>query len=185
MNTFTSSLCKRWNSFLLSGFLLLILGTIALTAAYWTTMATVLLFGGLLVAAGVVQILHSFWAGQWKGFFSHMVVGILSTVIGWLILTKPAIGAASITLLLAVFFITSGLFKVAGSLFLQGERWGWLFFNGLVTLIFGLLVFAQWPTSSLWIIGLFIGADLIVSGWVNILFSLKVRQICKLEGNLA
>lgn len=185
MNSFTPTLCKKWNSFLLSGFLLVILGAIALSATFWTTMATVIIFGSLLVAAGLVHVAHAFWAGEWKGFFTQMIVGILSSVIGWLILTNPGMGAASITLLLAVFFIAAGLFKIAGAIFLHEEHWGWMMLNGLLTLGLGLIILAQWPVSALWIIGLFIGAEFIVSGWVNILFSLKVRQICKVTGRLA
>lgn len=185
MNTFTPGLCKRWNSFLVSGFLLLILGTIALSSAFWTTMATVIFFGALLIAAGLANILHAFWAAEWKGFFAQLIVGIFSAVVGWFILTHPGIGAASITLLLALFFTAAGLFKVAGALFQHGEQWGWMLFSGLVTLGIGLLIMAQWPSSALWIIGLFIAVDLIVSGWVNIMFSLTVRQACKLREQAA
>ncbi len=181
MNQLTKKLCNRWISFLLSGFLLAILGTIALSSTFWTTMATVLFFGILLVAAGIVNILHSFWATGWKGFFAQLLVGILSGIVGWLILTNPGIGAVSVTLLLAVFFVAAGLFKVAGSLLLDIEDWGWLLGSGIVTLGLGLLVLAQWPSSALWVIGLFIGIDLLVSGISSIMYSLRLRKTCKLQ----
>ncbi len=181
MNQLSQQLCNRWISFLLSGFLLAILGTIALSSTFWTTMATVLFFGILLVAAGIVNVLHSFWATDWKGFFAQLIVGILSGIVGWLILTNPAIGSASITLLLAVFFVAAGLFKIAGSLLLDIEEWGWLLASGMVTLGLGLLILAQWPSSALWIIGLFIGIDLLVSGISSIMYSLRLRKLCKVQ----
>ena len=181
MKQLASSLCKRWNSFLLTGFFLVILGTIALSSVFWTTMATVLFFGALLVAAGLANMFHSFWAAEWKGFFAQLIVGILSAVVGWFILTNPTIGAASITLLLAVFFVAAGLFKVAGALLLRVEKWGWMLVSGLVTLCLGLLILAQWPSSALWVLGLFIAIDLIVSGWTNIMFSLTVRKACRMR----
>ena len=181
MNNFTPGVCKRWNTFLLSGFFLVILGTIALSSAFWTTMASVMFFGILLLAAGIVNALHAFWASEWKGFFIQLVVGILSAIVGWLILANPGAGAASITLLLAVFFIAAGLFKVAGALLRDVERWGWMLVSGLTTLALGLLILARWPSSALWVLGLFIGIDLIVSGWTYVMYSLTVRKACKLK----
>lgn len=181
MNQLTERLCSKWISFLLSGFLLTILGTIALSSTFWTTMVTVLFLGILLVAAGIVNVLHSFWATEWQGFFTQLIVGILSGIVGWLVLTNPAIGAASLTMLFAVFFVAAGLFKIAGALLLDIEEWGWLLVSGMVTLGLGLLILAQWPSSALWVIGMFLGIDLIVSGISFIMYSLRLRKSCKIR----
>lgn len=180
MNTITQSLCNRWNSFLLSGFFLVLLGTIALSSVFWTTMASVMIFGVLLLAAGIASTLGAFWASEWKGFFAQLIIGILSAVVGGLILANPEIGAASITLLLAVFFVGAGLSKIAGALLLEIENWGWMMMSGLVTLALGLLILAQWPSSALWVLGLFIAIDLMITGWTSIMYALSVRKRCKI-----
>lgn len=177
----TQGLCSRWNAFLLSGFFLVILGTIALGSAFWTTLASVMFFGILLTAAGIANIFHSFWASEWKGFFSELITGILSSIVGLLMLGNPGIGAASITLLLAVFFIATGLFKIAGAFLLNIEEWGWVLLNGVVALALGILILLQWPSSALWVIGLFIALNLLISGWSHIMFSLSLRKACKLK----
>jgi uncharacterized membrane protein HdeD (DUF308 family) len=181
MNSITQNLCKRWNSFLLSGFFLVLLGTIALSSAFITTLATVLFIGIILIASGLAHSVNSFWSADWKEFFAHLMVGILSIVVGWMIITNPTLGALSITLLAAVYFIAAGLFKIAGSLLLPISNWGWLFLSGLVTLILGVLIVAQWPGSALWVIGLFIAIDLLFSGWTSIMFALALRKTCKLK----
>ena len=181
MNQLTEKLCSKWISFLLSGFLLTILGTIALSSTFWTTMATVLFFGSLLIAGGIVNVLHSIWASQWKGFFTQLIVGILSSIAGWLMLTNPAIGAASITMLFAMLFVTAGLSKIAGALLLEVDHWGWLLTSGIVTLGLGLLILAQWPSSALWVIGLFLGVDLLASGISFIMYSLRLRKSCNVR----
>ncbi len=130
----TSTICKRWNSFLLMGFFLVILGTIALSSVFVATMASVMLFGLLLVAAGSAMTLHSFWSAEWRGFFTLLVVGILSAVVGWFILSNPLLGATTLTLLLAIYFTATGLFRIAGALLHHIDHWGWLLFNGIVTL---------------------------------------------------
>lgn len=182
MNSFSPILCKKWNSFLLNGFFLLTLGTLALVSSFLTTMVTVMFLGALLIAASISLIVHAFWANDWSGFFSQIAVGTLSAIIGWIMFMNPAISAASITLFLALFFIAAGIVKLASALFLTIEHKGWFLLNGLITLGLGIAILAQWPTSALWLLGMFIGIDLVVSGWSSIMFSLAVRKRCKLEG---
>ena len=142
-------LCRKWGSFLALGAILVVLGTLALGSAFWTTFASVLLFGAVLAGAGIAQVVHAFWAPEWRGFFGQLLVGILGIVVGGLMIMNPLLGALSLTLLLATLFIASGLFRIATSFFGKVEHWGWLLFNGIVTLALGLFVLAQWPAGSL------------------------------------
>lgn len=180
MNHIASPLCSRTGSFLVMGIALIILGTIALSSAFITTMATVMIFGALITAAGIAQMVHSFYTADWKGFFGYMVLGILAAVVGWLMLTHPAIGAVSLTLLLSTFFIATGLFKIASALMHEMEHRWLTVFSGLISLALGLLIFAQWPASSLWMIGLFIAIDLLFTGWTYVMYSFMLRKGCSL-----
>ena len=170
--------CSSWNSFLLMGIFLIVLGTIALFSPFISTLSSVILFGILLTASGISHLVHAFWSPEWKGFFGQIILGILAAVIGWLLVMNPMLGAKSLTLLLAAFFIASGLFRIVSSLIYQGEYWGWLLANGILSVILGVLVYAQWPAASLWIIGTFIGIDLIFTGWSNVMLALFVRKRC-------
>ncbi len=181
MNNSISPLCNRWLTFLVMGTFLILLGILALSSGFITTITAVVFLGLLLAASGIIQIIHSLVTPDWKGFFTQMLVGILSTVTGWLMVTRPAVGAVSITLILAVFFIAAGLFKIATALMVEVEQWGWLLFNGLITLALGVMIFVQWPAASYWIIGLFIAIDLIFSGWANIMLALRLRKICPIK----
>jgi uncharacterized membrane protein HdeD (DUF308 family) len=55
--------------------------------------------------------------------------------------------------------------------------WIWVLLSGVVTLVLGALILARWPVSSLYILGLFLGIDLIVAGasWVGLGLSLRRR----------
>ena len=57
---------------------------------------------------------------------------------------------------------------------------GLLLFNGIITLILGILIWAEWPFSGLWVIGTLVGIDAIFTGWTWILLSLKAKNL-KLE----
>ena len=68
-------LCRGWYWFLALGVALIVLGSVALGAAWAATLALVGVIGWLLAAGGIVQVVHAFWARQWGGFFLQAFVG--------------------------------------------------------------------------------------------------------------
>jgi uncharacterized membrane protein HdeD (DUF308 family) len=167
---------NHWGRFLALGIVMAILGCFAIGSSVTVTMFSVVVTGFLLLAAGLVQIAHGFWARQWKGMFLSMLLGVLYIVTGFLCLTNPAASAVSVTLLIGAFCLAAGMFRMIWTLFHRFYHWGWIFFNGLVTFILGLLIVNQWPVSGLWIIGLFIGIDILLAGVSLIFLSLSARR---------
>ena len=80
------------------------------------------------------------------------------------------------TLIIAIFLIISGIFRIVSALSERFTGWGWVLLNGGVSLLLGLLIYKQWPLSGLWVIGLFVGIDLIFNGWAWIMLSLAMRK---------
>lgn len=162
--------------FLLFGILLVILGFAAVYAAGWTTLIAITTLGFLLLVGGVAKLIYSFWVRQWSGFFFSLLGGLLYTGAGVLCLAKPITASAAITLLIGSLFLVNGLFKAIISLVYQFEQWGWVLLSGIISIALGGMVLAEWPLTSLWVIGLFIGIDLIFYGWTLILLALAARQ---------
>jgi len=48
--------------------------------------------------------------------------------------------------------------------------------DGIVTLLLGLMIYLQWPSSSAWVIGTLVGISLIISGVTRVMLSLAVRR---------
>ncbi len=146
------------------GITLSIIGLIMIGSAYATSVFTIALIGFLAFLGGIVQCIHSFWVKKWGGFFLSLIGGLLLLFIGLFILSKPIISLQAITLILALYFMASGLTKIIFSLWARFFNWGWMFFSGLVSIFLGLLIWSQWPASSLYIVGLFLGIDLLILG---------------------
>lgn len=170
---------RNWGWFLGLGILLIILGIAAISSAFYVTLFSVFLLGLFLIAGGAVHIVHAFMARQWSGLFLTLLLGILYIATGIICVTKPAVAAMSLTLWIAVFLFIAGLFRMFTSAMTRFEHWGWVFFNGLITFILGIMIFSDWPVSGLWVIGLFIGIDLLLSGWSCVLLALAARQTIK------
>ena len=94
-------------------------------------------------------------------------------------ITHPTATAVAVTLLLAAFYCISGIFKIIVSLTRPVVQWEWLLFSGIVSLALGLLIWAEWPAVGLWLIGLFIGIDLIFAGWFWIMLSMVAKKLPK------
>ena len=114
---------------------------------------------------------------NWSSFFLNLILGILNFVGGAIMIAKPEVGALSLTLLLAAFFSAGGLIRIVTALAMRPHQWGWLLLNGIVTLLLGILIGLEWPLSSLWVIGMFVGIDLVLSGWSFIALALEARTI--------
>jgi uncharacterized membrane protein HdeD (DUF308 family) len=169
------ALRNHWRWFLALGIAMIVFGTIAIGSGVLATVAATIVFGFLLIAGGIATIISSFYAGRWSGMLLHLLVGVLYTVVGLMIINRPAESAIELTLIIAFFLIFGGIFRVIYALSERFTGWGWVLLNGGVSLLLGLLVYKQWPGSGLWLIGLFVGIELIFNGWAWIMLSLGLR----------
>jgi len=168
--------------FLVLGIVLLILGVLAISYDVFTTVVSVLVFGWLLVIAGVVEIVHGFQTHRWGGFFLHLLAALLYLVVGVLFLANPLVGAASLTLFLGAFFLVAGLFEIFGTLRLKPPHMVWPLLAGIVTALLGVLLWYQWPFSGLYFIGLAVGINLIFRGWAWIMLATVAGRIAGPSG---
>jgi uncharacterized membrane protein HdeD (DUF308 family) len=173
-----AALQKQWWWMLLLGVLMLILGIVAISSAVYmllTTLTMIILFGITLMIAGIGELVASFWAGQWRGAAVHVLAGILYLVLGFVMLNHPAEMAAALTFILGVAFLIGGLFRIVAAMQIKFHNWGWPLLNGIVTLLLGVLILKGWPDNKAWVIGLFVGIELIFDGlaWAMLAFDVK------------
>jgi len=167
---------NSWCWFLTLGSVLTILGIVALSYSL-TAVVAVLVFGYFLLAGGILYIAGAFFTGAWGGFFLSLLAGVLYLATGFILINHPVEAAILYTLLLAVFFFVEGLFRIVAALAGRFRHRGWVLFNGIITLLLGVMIWRQWPLDGLYVIGLFIGINLIFSGVGYIMLGMSVRQI--------
>jgi uncharacterized membrane protein HdeD (DUF308 family) len=168
---------QYWGWFLAFGIGLVLIGVVAVVRSVTATIVSMLFFGWLLVLACGIEIAQAIVVGHWAGFFHHLLAAILFGVVGVLIVSRPLLSAEVATVVIALLFLIGGLFQLIGSLWVALPGWGWEAADGLISFVLGILVLAQWPASGLWVIGLFIGIDLIFYGGAWIALALGLRGI--------
>src|SRR5262249_36053909 len=128
------------------------------------SLASAMAIGALLLLGGVAQMVGAFWTRDWSGFFLSLLMGVLYLLLGVLFLRDPGDALAAMTLLLACALMVGGLFRIIASLMHRFPHWGWILAGGILNLVLGILIWQQWPAAALWVIGLFVGIDLIFTG---------------------
>ncbi|MBF5045296.1 HdeD family acid-resistance protein [Aggregicoccus sp. 17bor-14] len=159
------------------GLLLLVVGFWALRSSMATTLLSVLLLGWSLVIGGVAEVVHAFGARRSSGFTLHLLSGVLGAVVGLLVLRTPVGSALTLSLLAVGWFASSGLFRVVASLLNRQNGWLWETLNGAVSLVLAALVWRQLPGSALWLIGTFVGVELVFRGAAWIAFAIGLKDL--------
>lgn len=155
---------SSWGWFLVLGILFVVLGAVCVIGNVAATFATVLVVGWMLLFSGIFALVHAFRTHTWQGFLLSLLNALFRGFTGYLLIRYPLAGAASLTLILAAFFIVGGLFRAIGAGMLKYPRWGWSVFSGIVSLVLGVMLLAQMPVSSVWFIGFAVGLDFIFDG---------------------
>lgn len=170
---------KNWGWLLALGILFIALGTLALGLSMAVTVATVLFFGVLLAVGGVFQFVDSFKYRGWKSALLHALIALLYIVAGVIMIRQPLAGSMVLTAFLGGIFIALGILRIAMGVQLgrAGFSWGWLVFAGLVSLVLGGMIFFQWPTSALWVIGLLVAIEMIFHGWSFVMMALFLKAV--------
>ena len=167
---------NRWAWFVALGILLIVLGTIALGSSIAMTMVAMTFVGWLMIVGGVFEAVHAFTCKAWGGFFIDLLTGILYVVVGFMVVENPLATAVTLTLLIAMFLFLSGIFRIAMALAVHFHNRIWLLLHGVVDVMLGVLVWRQWPLSGLWVIGLFIGIDMILNGWSLVMLGIAAKR---------
>ena len=158
------------------GVVYVIAGLIALGSVVFATVVTVYVVGFMMLIAGVAEVINAFQLKSWGKFLLWLVLGALYIVAGFATFENPLLAAALLTLLLGAALLVSGIMRIILAFGMQEEApWIWVALSGVITLLLGLIILAHWPVSGLYILGLFLGIDLVIAGasWIGIGFGLK------------
>jgi uncharacterized membrane protein HdeD (DUF308 family) len=175
--TGAGELRRSWGWYLALGIVLIVLGMIAIGSTFVMTIASVFFFGCLLLIGGVMEAIHAFWHKCWAGFFLDLLTGILYVIVGWMMVTNPKASALLLTLVIAMFLVFEGVLRIVTALTARYPHWGWVLFNGVISLALGVMIWRQWPYSGLWVIGLFVGIEMLLNGWSLVMLSSAGRHL--------
>lgn len=143
-----------------------LLGLAAIAIPQIFTVGFELLIGSLFVAGGIVQFIRLFQSWDEPGFWGTLGNALLNLVLGGLLLFYPILGIISLTYLMIAYFLVDGISKIYFATQIKGyEKWGWVAFSGIISLLLAGLIFSGLPGTAVWTIGLLIGINMLFFGF--------------------
>jgi uncharacterized membrane protein HdeD (DUF308 family) len=168
-----AQIAEHWLGYLVLGCVMVLAGLAAIAFPLLSTIAAKIALGWIFVFSGAAIIMHAFSAGDWRGFFWNLLIGLLHLSVGGYLALLPLTGILTLTVLVAALLIVDGLLGVGMALRIRPHAgWVWVFVSGLVAMAAGLLIALQLPNSATWTIGLIVGIKMIFAGWSFITLAL-------------
>lgn len=159
------------------GVLLIVFGMVAIGSPFLAAVAVNVAIAWLIVLAGIVHIMLAFRAHGAGSMIWKLLVGLAYVCFGAYLILHPLVGVATLTLVVASLFLIEGILNII--LFFKMRSLGgssWVLVDGIITLLLGLMIYMQWPSSSAWALGILVGVSMIISGVSRVMLSLAVRK---------
>jgi uncharacterized membrane protein HdeD (DUF308 family) len=147
------------------GVLVVVAGILALLSPLVAGISVAIAVGVLIVASGLSRMFLAFKMGSFGHGLLVFLLGLLSIVIGGYMLSRPGMALATLTLVLAVYFVVDGIFQSIWAFRLRPIKgWGWSLFSGVVSLALGIMIWRQFPVSGIWAVGTLAGIHMVFGG---------------------
>jgi uncharacterized membrane protein HdeD (DUF308 family) len=165
----------HWWWFALLGIVLIAGGMFMLGHLVTATVVSTIFIGAAALVLGVFQLVKAFNTSGWGGTLLSVVLGLLYVLAGIVLWANPIAAAISLTLVIAAMLVASGLVR----LWLAYKHWhamgGLLTLSGIIAILAGLVIFAGWPSSGLWVLGLCLAIDVLFQGFAWLMFGFALR----------
>ena len=173
----------HWKLVLAQGILLMVFGLLAVAMPNIATLAVEIFVGWLFFIAGIFRAVSVWHARQMPGFGWSMLSGLLAVLLGLILIARPLAGVLTLTMVLIAFFVLEGITAIVVAVQHREHlrSWGWVLFSGIVDLLLAYLIWAGWPSSADWAIGLLVGINMVFLGLSLLMTALAAR----LMGNQA
>ena len=175
---FSTDLKKATSWSMALSVLMIIAGILAIAAPYYAGLTITAVVGWLLLISAVLHLVYAFRGGRATAVIWEILLAVVYGLIGFYVLTNLGVGLASLTFAIAFFLFVEAILELALSYQLRNESGaGWILVDGIITMILAFLIWANWPNSSVWAIGVIVGVSMLFSGIVRVMITSNIRRI--------
>ena len=137
--------------------------------------------GIVVLAVGFLECFDAATAKELGDFFLNLQTGVLDVVVGGLILFSIGGDPARLSLLIAAFLIVKGIFRLTLAAVTQLPNRVSTSVGAVLSIIFGMLIWLEWPSSAGWFLAFCLSAEIGLRGWAILMFSFWVKSLQERE----
>jgi uncharacterized membrane protein HdeD (DUF308 family) len=166
---------RRW--LLVTGILAIVAGVAAIAVPAVASVATAIFIGWVLAIAGAIMGAHALSRHTRPRSTLRIVTAALTFLAGLYLLLFPLHGTVTLTFVLLVWFFGIGSLELLAAWAQRGLPGAGMFaFTGILSLLLGILIAADFPSSADWAIGLLVGINLVFWGVRALLLAAALKR---------
>ncbi|WP_339950127.1 DUF308 domain-containing protein [uncultured Albimonas sp.] len=170
-------LVRNWKWLVGIGVLLVIMGVFAILAPFLASVAINAWIGVAFLLAGIAQVAQSFGKGGWREALGHLLIGAVYIIGALLVIFNPLAGLLAFSAVIVLMLAVSGAVRIYEGLRMRPAKgWGWMTAAGLAALVAALVIYASFPGSAMWLLGLLAGIAFISDGTALLALGLAARN---------
>lgn len=148
------------------GIIFIILGLIAIGLPIITSVSLTVFLGAFLIVVGVLLLIQLIQHKGEAAFWFPLLGALVAIIIGGYMILNPIHGAIILATLLLIWFIAHGVMEILLAFQLKGSNGNWaiMLLSGVITLLLALIIISTWPASSVLILGVLFGINLLMYG---------------------
>jgi uncharacterized membrane protein HdeD (DUF308 family) len=139
------------------------------------------LCGFVVLAIGFLECFDALIAKESKDFFLNLQNGLLDVVVAGLLVFSSGDDPARVILLISAFLIIKGVYRIVLSYAIQAINVTFARAGAGVSILLGLLIFMQWPTSAVWFLAFCLSTEIALRGLGIITFAQWLKEQQKPE----
>lgn len=168
---------SNWVWLLIAGIIGIAGGIFGLFNPMASSVATEIIVAWGYIIAGGVQFFEAFRAEKWSGKLLSAALGILAIVLGIALIRNPLAGLAALTMVLGIMILIGAGFQIYGGMKVNETGLRWLMIaGGVVSIILGFMILANWPGSSAVALGVLMSIQLISFGSTAVALAFSRRK---------
>ncbi|GAB4280440.1 MAG: hypothetical protein Kow0065_25370 [Methylomicrobium sp.] len=131
----------------------------------------------VIVIAGIMGCIDAYASRHSKEFYINLQIASMDTVVGIFLLTELNKPADKLILLAAAYLLIKGIFRVVAGISVDFVNHSSATWGGLLSIFFGLLLWQEWPSASMWFICFCLSVDVMTRGWALVRFGVWLRAL--------
>lgn len=168
---------RNWGWLVAAGIAMIALGTVGLVSTFYFSLVSAVSFGFMMLMGGGFLIADAFRHDGWRGRIWSGLIGILYAVTGLMVFHNPISALITLTLFVAIAMLVAGVLRIVMAFQIRPMKaWVMVLISGILSLLLGGVILAQWPSSARWVLGTFLSIELIFQGWASLALARAIRS---------
>jgi len=134
------------------------------------------IIGVVIFLLGFLRCIDAFTSESLQGFLLNMQGGILDLVIGFLVLFSINDTPDNLNLLIVGYLLTQGIYRNVLLSVVNTQNPSSNRITGIISILLGLLIWVDWPTSAPWFLALSLSIDVCFRGWALLMLASAIKK---------